>query len=171
MRVCLIAAVSENGIIGIDGDLPWRVRSDMLRFKRLTIGDGDETSAVIMGRKTWESLPDGHRPLDDRINIVLTQQTGWSDDGAEAAFYPGQAMEIAFSMGCEEAWIIGGAGTYAAMFDRIEAIHLTTIHANIDGDVHMPNWDRSDWNEEIVERCQASGDDDHASTYSIWRKA
>ena len=151
MRVCLIAAVSENGVIGIDGDLPWRVRSDMLRFKRLTIGDGDETSAVIMGRKTWESLPDGHRPLDDRINIVLTQQTGWSDDGAEAAFYPGQAMEIAFSMGCEEAWIIGGAGTYAAMFDRVEEIHLTTIHANIDGDAYA-KLDRSDWNEEIVKR-------------------
>ena len=170
MRVCLIAAVSENGVIGIDGDLPWRVKSDMLRFKRLTTGDGDDTGAVIMGRKTWESLPDSHRPLDDRVNIVLTQQTSWTDDGAEAAFYPGQAMEFSFAEGCDETWIIGGAGTYAAMFDHVDEIHLTTIHADINGDVHMPDWDRSAWKEEIVERCEPSADDDYASTYWIWRK-
>ena len=64
MRTCLIAAVSENGVIGINGDLPWRIRSDMIRFKHLTVGNGGETNAVIMGRKTWESLPDAHRPLE-----------------------------------------------------------------------------------------------------------
>ena len=99
MRTYLIAAVSENGIIGINGDLPWKVKSDMIRFKQLTVGDGNETSAVIMGRKTWDSLPDAHRPLTDRINIVLTKQIGWTDEGAETAFYPGQAMENSFAEG------------------------------------------------------------------------
>ena len=143
MRTCLIAAVSENGVIGINGDLPWRIRSDMIRFKHLTVGNGGETNAVIMGRKTWDSLPDAHRPLTDRVNIVLTKQIGWEKEGAETAFYPGQAMEIAFAEGCDEAWIIGGAGTYAALFDRVDEIHLTTIHADVKGDVKMPEWDLS----------------------------
>ena len=110
MNIQLIWAQDTNAAIGKDGTLPWHYSEDLKNFKKLTIN-----SPIIMGRKTWESLPDGHRPLDDRINIVLTQQTGWTDDGAEAAFYPGQAMEIAFSVGCEETWIIGGAGTYSAM--------------------------------------------------------
>lgn len=170
MRTCLIAAVSKNGFIGVNGDLPWRVKSDMMRFKHLTVGDGGEVNAVIMGRKTWDSLPDAHRPLSDRINIVLTKQIGWEKDGAETAFYPGQAMEIAFAEGCEEAWIIGGAGTYAAMFDRVDEIHLTTIHADVEGDVKMPEWDKSEWTEEVIERLEKSEKDEHASSYSIWRK-
>mgnify|MGYP001221856657 FL=1 len=170
MRTCLIAAVSENGVIGINGDLPWNVKSDMIRFKQLTVGDGDDTNAVIMGRKTWDSLPDAHRPLSDRVNIVLTQQIGWNDEGAEAAFYPGQAMEISFAEGCDETWIIGGAGTYSAMFERVEEIHLTTIHADVEGDVTMPEWDKTGWIEEVIEQLKKSETDEHDSTYSIWRK-
>ncbi len=170
MRTCLIAAVSENGFIGVNGDLPWRIKSDMIRFKQLSIGNGGETNAVIMGRKTWDSLPDAHTPLQDRINIVLTKQIGWEKDGAETAFYPGQAMEIAFAEGCEEAWIIGGAGTYSALFDRVEEIHLTTIHAEVKGDVMMPEWDKSEWIEEVIEKLEQSDNDEYASTYSIWRK-
>jgi len=170
MRTCLIAAVSENGVIGINGDLPWNVKSDMTRFKQLTVGDGGDTNAVIMGRKTWDSLPDAHRPLLNRINIVLTQQIGWSNEGAETAFYPGQAMEISFAEGCDETWIIGGAGTYSAMFDKVEEIHLTTIHANVEGDVKMPEWDKTDWTEEVIEKLKKSETDEHDSTYSIWRK-
>jgi dihydrofolate reductase len=170
MRTCLIAAVSENGVIGINGDLPWKVKSDMIRFKQLTVGDGNETNAVIMGRKTWDSLPDAHRPLTDRINIVLTKQIGWTDEGAETAFYPGQAMEISFAEGCEETWIIGGAGTYSAMFDKVDEIHLTTIHANVEGDVSMPEWNKTGWKEEIIEKLEKSEDDEHDSTYSIWKK-
>ncbi len=170
MRTCLIVAVSENGYIGVNGDLPWRIKSDMMRFKDLTSGSGNDTNAVIMGRKTWDSLPDLHRPLSDRINIVLTKQIGWEQDGAETAFYPGQAMEIAFAEGCVEAWIIGGAGTYSAMFNGVEEIHLTTVHANVDGDVKMPEWDKSEWTEEVIEMLEESDNDEFGSTYSIWRK-
>ena len=117
MRTCLIAAVSENGVIGVNGDLPWRIKSDMIRFKHLTVGNGGETNAVIMGRKTWDSLPDAHRPLSNRVNIVLTKQIGWEKEGAETAFYPGQAMEIAFAEGCDEAWIIGAESCRSISLD------------------------------------------------------
>ncbi|MBJ61095.1 MAG: dihydrofolate reductase [Euryarchaeota archaeon] len=170
MRTCLIAAVSENGFIGVNGDLPWKIRSDMIRFRDLTVGGGGERNAVIMGRKTWDSLPDAHRPLSDRVNIVLTKQIGWEKDGAETAFYPGQAMEIAFSEGCEEAWIIGGAGTYSALFDLVDEVHLTTIHADVKGDVKMPEWDQSTWTEQVVEQLEKSDNDEYASSYSIWKK-
>ena len=136
----------------------------------IVISSRNETNAVIMGRKTWDSLPDAHRPLTDRINIVLTKQIGWTDEGAETAFYPGQAMEISFAEGCEETWIIGGAGTYSAMFDKVDEIHLTTIHANVEGDVSMPEWDKTGWKEEIIEKLEKSEDDEHDSTYSIWKK-
>ena len=79
-------------------------------------------------------------------------------------------MVISFAEGCEETWIIGGAGTYAAMFDKVDEIHLTTIHAQVEGDVTMPEWDKNGWKEEVIERREKSEEDQFPSTYSIWRK-
>ena len=125
MRVCLIAAVSENGVIGIDGDLPWRVRSDMLRFKRLTIGDGDETSAVIMGRKTWESLP--IKPLPNRRNIVISRS---SIENVDCFRSIDEALET-----CEgDIWFIGGAGIYEEAMLKSDVIDMTLVPDNVSGE-------------------------------------
>ena len=100
MKIAMIVAMDESGFIGKDGDLPWRMSSDLKRFKELTTGDG--FNAVVMGRKTWDSLPDPYRPLPERTNIVLSRDSGLQIDGAEVALYDGRAVEIGYSEGCDE---------------------------------------------------------------------
>ncbi|MFL2946934.1 MAG: dihydrofolate reductase, partial [Candidatus Poseidoniales archaeon] len=118
MKMAMIVAMDEDGCIGEQGDLPWRLKSDMLRFKNLTESDG--FNAVIMGRKTWDSLPDSFRPLPERINIVMSRDINWAHADAEVALYHGRAIEIAYAEGCDECWVIGGAQIYEMFIDRVE---------------------------------------------------
>ncbi len=168
MKIAMIVAMDETGFIGKDGDLPWRMSSDLKRFKNLTSGDG--FNAVVMGRKTWDSLPDQYRPLPERTNIVLSRDSGLRIDGAEVALYDGRAVEIGYSEGCDELWVIGGAEIYGLMIQRCEEIHITTVHTSVDGDAKFPNWDKSQWVEDVIEKKVASGGDEFSSTYSIWRR-
>ena len=169
MKMAMIVAMDEDGCIGHQGDLPWRLKSDMQRFKSLTEADG--FNAVIMGRKTWESLPDSFRPLPERINIVMSRDINWSHDEAEVALYHGRAIEIAYAEGCDECWVIGGAQIYEMFIDRVEEIHVTTVHTSGSGDVKFPDWNRNEWAETVVEKLDADADNAHATTYSIWTKA
>ena len=107
MRMAMIVAMDEDGCIGRGEGLPWRLASDMARFKQLTEGDG--FNAVIMGRKTWDSLPEQYRPLPERLNIVMSRDTGWEEDGAETALYIGRAIEIANEEASDECWNNCGA--------------------------------------------------------------
>ena len=168
MKIAMIVAMDESGFIGKDGDLPWKISSDMNRFRELTSGDG--FNAVVMGRKTWDSLPGQYRPLPERTNIVLSRDSGLRIDGAEVALYDGRAVEIGYSEGCDELWVIGGAEIYGLMLQRCEEIHITTVHTTVEGDTRFPNWDRTQWVEEIIEENIASKHDEYASTYSIWRR-
>ena len=102
----MIVAMDKDGCIGRDNGLPWRLSSDIARFKKLTEGDG--FNSVVMGRRTWDSLPDRFRPLPERVNIVMSRDTDWGDEGSITALYVGRAIEIAFAEGSEECWIIGG---------------------------------------------------------------
>ena len=167
--MAMIVAMDEDGCIGHQGDLPWRLKSDMQRFKSLTEADG--FNAVIMGRKTWDSLPDSFRPLPERINIVMSRDINWSHDEAEVALYHGRAIEIAYAEGCDECWVIGGAQIYEMFIDRVEEIHVTTVHTSGSGDVKFPEWNRSEWLETVVEKLDVDADNAHATTYSIWTKA
>tara|TARA_B100000700_G_C14633065_1_gene663764 strand:+ start:179 stop:688 length:510 start_codon:yes stop_codon:yes gene_type:complete len=169
MKMAMIVAMDEDGCIGHQGDLPWRLKSDMQRFKSLTEADG--FNAVIMGRKTWDSLPDSFRPLPERINIVMSRDINWSHDEAEVALYHGRAIEIAYAEGCDECWVIGGAQIYEMFIDRVEEIHVTTVHTSGSGDVKFPDWNRNEWAETVVEKLDADADNAHATTYSIWTKA
>ena len=169
MRMAMIVAMDEDGCIGRGNDLPWRLATDMARFKRLTVADG--FNAIIMGRRTWESLPDSFRPLPDRVNIVMSRSTDWEGKGAENALYPGRAIEIAYADGCEECWVIGGAQIYGMFLDRVDEIHVTTVHTSGSGNVKFPDWDRSTWAEEIVEQIAADERNEFATTYAIWRKS
>ena len=169
MKMAMIVAMDEDDCIGHQGDLPWRLKSDMQRFKSLTEADG--FNAVIMGRKTWDSLPDSFRPLPERINIVMSRDIGWSHDKAEVALYHGRAIEIAYAEGCDECWVIGGAQIYEMFIDRVEEIHVTTVHTSGSGDVKFPDWNRNEWAETVVEKLDSDADNAHATTYSIWTKA
>ena len=169
MKMAMIVAMDEDGCIGHQGDLPWRLKSDMQRFKSLTEADG--FNAVIMGRKTWDSLPDSFRPLPERINIVMSRDINWTHDEAEVALYHGRAIEIAYAEGCDECWVIGGAQIYEMFIDRVEEIHVTTVHTSGSGDVKFPDWNRNEWAETVVEKLDSDADNAHATTYSVWKKA
>ena len=95
--MAMIVAIDEDGFIGRGNELPWKLSSDMTRFKELTEADG--FNSVIMGRKTWDSLPDAYRPLPERVNIVMSRDTNWQAEGAETAHYIGRAIELAYAEG------------------------------------------------------------------------
>ena len=149
MKMAMIVAMDEDGFIGRGNRLPWKLSSDMTRFKELTEGDG--FNSVIMGRKTWDSLPDAFRPLPERVNIVMSRDTDWQAEGAETALYIGRAIELAYAEGSDECWVIGGAQVYEMFLERMEEIHVTTVHTSGSGEVKFPEWDRGEWSEEVVE--------------------
>ena len=168
MKIAMIVAMDEENCIGDSGIIPWRIKSDMERFRRITIGDG--YNSVVMGRKTWDSLPNKFRPLPDRTNIVMSRDTNWSSNGAETALYVGRAIEIALAEGSEEGWIIGGSQIYEIFMDRVEEIHVTRVHTKSNGDVSFPPWDRGAWIEEQIESRKIDAENEFETTYSIWTK-
>jgi len=169
MKMAMIVAMDEDGNIGSSGKLPWRLRSDMSRFKSLTEGDG--FNSVIMGRKTWDSLPIDFKPLPDRTNIVMSRDTNWNADGAITALYVGRAIEIAFAEGSDECWVIGGSQIYQMFMERIDEIHVTRVHVGSSGDVSFPELDWTKWSEEVIKQTTEDEDNEHATTYSIWTKS
>ena len=168
MKMAMIVAMDEDGFIGRGNRLPWKLSSDMTRFKELTEGDG--FNSVIMGRKTWDSLPDAFRPLPERVNIVMSRDTDWQAEGAETALYIGRAIELAYAEGSDECWVIGGAQVYEMFLERMEEIHVTTVHTSGSGEVKFPEWDRGEWSEEVVERAESDENNEHDSTYSVWTR-
>ena len=124
-----------------------------------------------MGRKTWDSLPKKFRPLPERLNIVMSRDTKWSDEGAEMALYPGRAIEIAYANGCDEIWIIGGSQIYELYLDRIDEIHLTRVHTRNSGNINFPDINWSEWEEEIIEKSSKDDRNEYETTYSILKKS
>ena len=134
-QLCLIWAQgrhpSGRSVIGKDGVMPWHLPEDLAHFKALTTG-----SPVIMGRKTWESLPPRFRPLPGRLNIVLTRNTDWNANGAQTAKNLREARQI-----CEQSgrvWVIGGAEVYAQALPLADRLEITEIEAVFDGDAFAP---------------------------------
>ena len=168
MKIKMIVAMDNQGIIGQDGELPWRLSSDLKRFKKLTVADG--FNAVVMGRKTWDSLPIKFKPLPERLNIVMSRDTKWSGEGAEMALYPGRAIEIAYANGCEEFWVIGGAQIYKLYLDKIDEIHLTRVNTVNSGNINFPDLNWLEWKEEIIEKIPSDDSNEYDTTYSILKK-
>ncbi|MBK65159.1 MAG: hypothetical protein CMB47_06535 [Euryarchaeota archaeon] len=168
MLIAMIVAMDKEGIIGRKGELPWKLSSDIKRFKKITESNGN--NAVIMGRKTWDSLPKKYKPLSRRLNIVMSRDSEWKSEGASNALYPGRAIEIAYSEGCEECWIIGGSKIYELFLDRVDEIHVTEVNTQKSGEVKFPQWDREDWKEEILEKKTKNEYDDYDTIYSVWKK-
>ena len=139
-RVALIAAVARNGVIGGDNRLLWRLSSDMKRFKALTIG-----KPVIMGRKTFQSLPPSGLP--GRAIIVVTRDAAFSAPGVGVAHSIDAALELAARYGAEEIMIAGGAQIYAQTIARAERLHLTEVDLAPQGDATFPSIDSARWRE------------------------
>ncbi len=135
--VTLVAAVAANGVIGRDGDLPWRIPADLRHFKRKTLG-----KPVIMGRKTFESLG---RALPGRRNIVITRQADWVAPDTERA--PSLDAALAMAADAPEIAVIGGAEIYALALPLADKLELTEVRARPDGDTVFPAFDRSRWRE------------------------
>ena len=132
MSVTLVLAAADNGVIGKDGAIPWHISDDLKRFKALTLG-----KPIIMGRKTWDSLP--KKPLPGRRNIVVTRDSLWQADGAEC-------MSLEQALGVADAFVIGGAEIYRAALARADRIELTQVHKSFDGDARF-DFDRAEWRE------------------------
>ena len=163
-----VVARSENGVIGVDGDLPWKLRSDLRHFKRVTLG-----KPCLMGRKTWESLP---FPLPGRPNLVLTRNPSYQADGAEVfsdlSALVGRGAELAGASGEAEIMVIGGAQIYETLMPWTGRIYETIVETKIEGDAHFPALDMSDWIEtEVVRHSAGKGDDYNFTTRVLERRS
>jgi dihydrofolate reductase len=150
VTVALVAAIARGGVIGRDGGIPWHIPEDVAHFKALTTGH-----AVVMGRKTWESLPERFRPLPDRRNVVVTRDRGWNVSGMERAGSVEEALDALRDV--ESIFVIGGAAIYAAALPYADELVLTEVDLEVDGDTFFPEWDRSGFVE--ISREERAADD------------
>jgi dihydrofolate reductase len=165
--VALIAAVAENGVIGNQGRMPWRIPSELRHFRRRTMG-----KPLIMGRKTFAAFT---KPLDGRDNIVLTHNRDYAPKGAIAVESIEQALKIAtdcaVARAAEEIMVIGGAEVYSLMLPQAHRLYLTRVHAEPEGDVHFPQFDLSSWNEVETSYHPRADKDEHDYTITVLERA
>ncbi|WP_370320385.1 dihydrofolate reductase [Oricola sp.] len=169
----VIAAVSRNGVIGRDGDMPWRLSSDLKRFKALTMG-----APIIMGRKTFESIG---KPLPGRLNIVVTRNYDWAADGAMRVGSLDAALELATAHLesaepdaedpdaelPDEVFVIGGGEIYAQAMGMADTLYITEVLAEIEGDTHFPEIDPAVWEEVETEDVPAGEKDSHPTRFVV----
>jgi dihydrofolate reductase len=151
MNINMIFARSANGVIGNKNAMPWHLPEDLAHFKKLTLG-----SPVIMGRKTWDSLPAKFRPLPGRTNVVVTRQPDWQAEGAKTA--TGLQDALSLCNAATDVWIIGGAQIYAQAEPLASRIEVTHINQTFEGDAFAP---------ELGSQWQASRQEDHVSSTGL----
>lgn len=162
--LALVVARAKNNVIGAKGGIPWRLKTDLVNFKAITL-----FKPVIMGRATWDSLP--FRPLPGRLNIVLSRDGSFEPKGA----LPCERLEEAVSIarehaeedGATEVCIIGGAQIYEALLPRAQRLYITEVDAEIGGDTLFPAFDEADWRETSRQDHAAGPEDDHAFSFRV----
>jgi dihydrofolate reductase len=134
----LVWAEAHDGVIGAAGGMPWHVPEDLAHFKAVTLG-----APIVMGRKTWDSLPERFRPLPGRANIVVTRQAGWHADGVRSAGSLDEALAIAAAEpgGAERVWVIGGGELFGLALPLADRIEVTHLDLTVDGDAFAPTPD------------------------------
>lgn len=161
-------ARARNGVIGRGGRLPWRLKSDLAIFKQVTMG-----KPVIMGRRTWESLP--LKPLPGRLNLVLSRNGAFEPKGAIACERFDEALAIAREQAAEdeaeEVCVIGGAALFELALPKARRLYLTEVEAAVEGDVIMPPIDEAGWREVRREPHPAGPADDHPFTFRVLERA
>ncbi len=153
--------MAKNGVIGVDGDLPWKLSADLRRFKELTMGH-----AIIMGRKTYESIAQRvpTKLLPGRTSIVVTRQDAYPI--APGALLAGSIVAgIQQATDDSEVFVIGGAEIYRAAMPLVDRMYVTEVQAEVDGDTYFPAWDRDQW--DLVERSDHTADERNAFDYSF----
>ena len=161
--LALIAAVARNGVIGRDNAMPWHLPEDLKHFRLTTTGH-----AVIMGRRTWDSLPPKVQPLPGRRNVVLTRQPGWQASGAEVV--PSLDAALALLHDQTRVFVMGGAAVYAATLPQADELWLTEIARDFDGDVVFPSFDRSAFVETSRAPQRAAAPNDFAFDFAVYRR-
>jgi dihydrofolate reductase len=157
--VSLVVAYARNRVIGRDGALPWHLPSDMKHFRELTTG-----GTVVMGRTTYESIPERFRPLPGRRNLVLSRTPGLALDGAEVFGGLEQALEACG----DDCFVIGGGATYAEALPLTDRVYATEVAAEVDGDTFFPELDDAEW------VCASAGepvaDGEHEFTIRVYER-
>jgi dihydrofolate reductase len=165
--ITLVAALAENGVIGRDNGLPWRLKSDMVHFRAITMG-----KPVVMGRKTFLSIG---RPLPGRTTIVVSRDGGFGAPGIVVAPSVEAALTVArgdvLRRGADCIIVAGGADLYAQTMPLAERLHITYVHRAVDGDVYFPAIDRSVWHETARDEHAAAAGDDAAFASVIYQRA
>ena len=160
----LVVARAANGVIGRDGDLPWRLKSDLALFKANTLG-----KPVIMGRKTWDSLL--KKPLPGRMNIVLTRDGSFEPTNAVVCESFLEAVQMAKEQaeddGVDEVCVIGGRALFEMALPKAKRLYLTEVDATVEGDVTFPEFDEAPWTQVRREEHPAGEGDDHAFTFRV----
>ena len=160
MIISLIAALTENRVIGKNNDLPWRLPDDMKYFMKTTTGHH-----VIMGRKNYDSLPDSYKPLPNRTNIIVTHQHNFIAGGCMVVHSIEAGIEIARSNREKELFIIGGAQIYEQALPLAHQLYLTEIKAEISGDTYFPEIDKDQWEE--ASRVAHAADEKHQFAFDF----
>ena len=154
--ISIIAAMTDDRVIGINNSLPWKLPSDMKWFRQHTVG-----KPILMGRKTFESF--GARPLPERRNIVVTRDRNYQAEGAVVVHSIDEALQAAGD--AAEIMVIGGASFYAQMLPQAQRMYLTRVHTNVVGDAWFPEFDESQWRQ--VERIDCEADERNACAHSF----
>lgn len=168
MDLAIYVAIAENGVIGRDNGLPWKLSTDLKRFKATTMG-----KPIIMGRKTWQSIG---RPLPGRLNIVITRDPDFRADGAEVVRSLDEAMKFATARGsrcmagADEACVIGGGEIYRQALPRADRLYVTHVLADFDGDTVFPAIDPEVWKPIRTEEFPAGDRDTHATRYTVYER-
>lgn len=167
MHIAIHVAIAENGVIGRDGGLPWRLSTDLKRFKADTMG-----KPVIMGRKTYEGIG---KPLPGRLNIVVTRDRGWRAEGVEVAHSLDDAIRLAEARarcmaGVDEVCVIGGGQIYGQALPLADRLHVTHVLAAVEGDAHFPPIDPAVWRLVRSQDVPAGEKDSHATRHSIYER-
>lgn len=156
MKISMIAAMTEERVIGIKNTLPWKLPNDMKWFRQNTMG-----KPIVMGRKTFESF--GAKALPGRTNIIITRDEGYKSDDSVIVHSIEEAIKAAGDV--EEIMIIGGASFYEQMLPKADRLYLTFVHAELDGDAWFPEINNSDWNK--VEKINHKKDDKNRYAHSF----
>lgn len=161
--IALVVARAENGAIGVGGDLPWRLSTDLKQFRKVTLG-----KPVIMGRRTFMSLP---HVLDGRVNVVLTRNAAFVAPGAVMAYNLEEAMDVArkeaAKAGVDEIMVIGGDDVFRAVMPLAKRIYLTEVHATPDADTWFEDFDLKDWRELSRERHEPGPKDEYPFSFVV----
>ncbi|MEX2168893.1 MAG: dihydrofolate reductase [Pirellulales bacterium] len=165
MLLSILVAISENGVIGRDGGLPWRLSGDLKRFKQLTMGH-----TIIMGRRTWESIG---RPLPGRRTVVVSRQVDYLTgvDGVPVAHSLDEAIRMAEQLGDVEAFVVGGAELYREALGRADRVYLTRVLAEIAGDTSFPTVDWNGW-QQLESTAQPADDKNvYPSEFQVYERS